>query len=165
MDTYLLPILKTYHIGSSSFPEDYFHWKIDALRYVVRNRIGSLNDVDCQQMMVEARWPNMKFPEQLWDRSTWAQSSTGSRYGKMVDPNLASTNIDTMFNYDDKKNKLLSLFIINVKGSINNIDTTIDYNQEKAEKIISSLVESKMKKIIKNKLDTKFNNIIENLLD
>ena len=64
-----------------------------------------------------------------------------------------------------KKNKLLSLFIINVKGSINNIDTTIDYNQEKAEKIISSLVESKMKKIIKNKLDTKFNNIIENLLD
>ena len=52
-NTYLLPILKTYHIGSSSFPEDYFHWKTYVLRYIVRNRIGSLNDVDFQQMMVE----------------------------------------------------------------------------------------------------------------
>ena len=52
-NTYLLPILKTYHIGSSSFPEDYFHWKTAALRYVIRNRIESLNDVDYLKMMIE----------------------------------------------------------------------------------------------------------------
>jgi len=49
-----------------------------------------LND----EMMVEARWPNMQFPQQLWDRSCWASAGVGSRYGKMVDPQLAATNID-----------------------------------------------------------------------
>lgn len=47
-----------------------------------------------QAMMTEARWPNRSFPEQLWDRSTWANASKGSRYGKMVDPALAKTGID-----------------------------------------------------------------------
>ncbi len=46
------------------------------------------------EMMVEARWPNMQFPKQLWDRSCWAKANVGSRYGKMVDPELAKTNID-----------------------------------------------------------------------
>jgi len=46
------------------------------------------------EMMVEARWPNMKFPQQIWDRSCWAKANVGSRYGKMVDPDLAVTNID-----------------------------------------------------------------------
>ena len=46
------------------------------------------------RMMVEARWPNMRFPEQLWDRKTWAKTGKGSRYGKVVDPALAETGID-----------------------------------------------------------------------
>ncbi len=46
------------------------------------------------QTMVEARWPNMRFPQQLWLRSCWASAGVGSRYGKMVDPQLAATNID-----------------------------------------------------------------------
>jgi hypothetical protein len=45
-------------------------------------------------MLVEARWPNMNFPEQLWERECWAASGTGSRYGKMVDPKLAATGVD-----------------------------------------------------------------------
>jgi len=46
------------------------------------------------EMMVEARWPNMQFPQQLWESSCWASAGVGSRYGKMVDPELAATNID-----------------------------------------------------------------------
>jgi len=56
-------------------------------------------DLNCEQlfvdgkMMIEARWPNMRF-EDLWERSSWANSGTGSRYGKMVDPELAKTDVD-----------------------------------------------------------------------
>jgi len=46
------------------------------------------------KMMVEARWPNMRFPDQLWDRSCWASAGKGSRYGKMVDPRLAESGVD-----------------------------------------------------------------------
>ena len=45
------------------------------------------------RMMIEARWPNMQF-HQLWDRSRWARASKGSRYGRVVDPELAKTGID-----------------------------------------------------------------------
>lgn len=45
------------------------------------------------QLMVEARWPNMSF-DRLWDRDRWATAGTGSRYGRMVDPELAQTQID-----------------------------------------------------------------------
>lgn len=45
-------------------------------------------------MMVEARWPDMKFPDQLWERSCWAGANAGSRYGKMVDNELSAMNID-----------------------------------------------------------------------
>ena len=45
-------------------------------------------------MMVEARWPDMSFPDQLWDRGCWAASGEGSRYGKMVNLGMASTGID-----------------------------------------------------------------------
>lgn len=45
------------------------------------------------EMMVEARWPNRPF-EKLWERSTWATSDKGSKYGKMVDAELAKTGID-----------------------------------------------------------------------
>jgi len=45
------------------------------------------------RMMIEARWPNATF-EELLDRSRWANSGVGSRYGKMVDPELARTGVD-----------------------------------------------------------------------
>jgi len=45
------------------------------------------------EMMIEARWPNMRFDE-LWDRSKWAFAGKNSRYGKMHDPALAETGID-----------------------------------------------------------------------
>ena len=44
-------------------------------------------------MMIEARWPNMRF-EDLWERSCWASSDAGSGYEKMVDAELAKTDID-----------------------------------------------------------------------
>ncbi|TKG96865.1 hypothetical protein EYV94_00080 [Puteibacter caeruleilacunae] len=47
-----------------------------------------------REMMTEARWPNCNMPDQLWDRSTWATSGEGSRYGKMVDARLAETDVD-----------------------------------------------------------------------
>lgn len=45
------------------------------------------------KMMIEARWPNMRF-EDCWDKKSWATAGEGSRYGKMVDPELAKTGID-----------------------------------------------------------------------
>ncbi|HUT28873.1 MAG TPA: right-handed parallel beta-helix repeat-containing protein [Sedimentisphaerales bacterium] len=45
------------------------------------------------QMMIEARWPNVRF-EQIFDRSAWAKAGQGSRYGRMVDPALAETGVD-----------------------------------------------------------------------
>ncbi|MCG8580959.1 MAG: right-handed parallel beta-helix repeat-containing protein, partial [Bacteroidales bacterium] len=47
-----------------------------------------------RNMLVEARWPNSSFPEELWDRSSWAGSGIGSRYGKMVDTTLVRTQAD-----------------------------------------------------------------------
>ncbi len=45
------------------------------------------------KMMVEARWPNMRF-EERFDKKVWATAGKGSRYGTMVDPALAETGID-----------------------------------------------------------------------
>jgi hypothetical protein len=45
------------------------------------------------QMMIEARWPNMRF-EQRFDKNRWATAHKGSEYGLMVDPALAQTGID-----------------------------------------------------------------------
>lgn len=45
------------------------------------------------QLIVEARWPNMSL-NRLWDRGRWARAGRGSRYGKMVDPELAKADID-----------------------------------------------------------------------
>lgn len=44
-------------------------------------------------VMVEARWPNCSMDD-LWDRDTWASSTRGSSYGRMVDPALAETGIN-----------------------------------------------------------------------
>jgi hypothetical protein len=45
------------------------------------------------QMMVPARWPNMRF-DQRFDKSVWAVAGKGSEYGTMVDPVLAETGIN-----------------------------------------------------------------------
>jgi hypothetical protein len=45
------------------------------------------------RMMIEARWPNMRF-EQRFDKNCWATAGKGSEYGMMVDPALAKTGID-----------------------------------------------------------------------
>ncbi len=47
-----------------------------------------------ETMMVEARWPDMDFPDRLFDRATWASAAKGSRYGTIRDPQLAGTGID-----------------------------------------------------------------------
>ena len=51
------------------------------------------------QMMQIARWPNSRFPEDLWNvTNRWAASKTGSKLGVLVDSggkyNLAATGID-----------------------------------------------------------------------
>ena len=46
-----------------------------------------------RKMMLEARWPNMRF-DQILDRAAWARAGKGSRYGKMVDPKLAGTGVN-----------------------------------------------------------------------
>lgn len=45
-------------------------------------------------MLVEARWPNMRFPADLWKRSCWAAAAPGSDKGLMVDSKLAETGVD-----------------------------------------------------------------------
>jgi len=46
-----------------------------------------------RRMMIEARWPNARF-DQMLDRSRWAKAGKGSRYGKIVCPELAGTRVD-----------------------------------------------------------------------
>ena len=46
-----------------------------------------------RKMMIEARWPNIRF-EELFDRSKWAAMSDSSGHGKVIDPELAKTGID-----------------------------------------------------------------------
>jgi len=45
------------------------------------------------EMMVEARWPNIGLANVL-TRKAWASAGKGSRYGTLVDENLAKTGID-----------------------------------------------------------------------
>ena len=78
---------------------------------------------------------------------------------------LAPNNINVNLNYNNKNNKLLSLFNVNFKGNVKKIETTLDYNQAKTDQLIGDMLEKKMKKVIKDKLDNKFNDIIENLLE
>jgi len=44
-------------------------------------------------MMIEARWPNMKF-EQRFDRGCWAQVDMGSTHGKILSEEIAQSGID-----------------------------------------------------------------------
>ncbi len=45
-------------------------------------------------MLVEARWPNMNFPNDLFKNQVWASADNGSERGKIVDAALAATGID-----------------------------------------------------------------------
>jgi hypothetical protein len=45
------------------------------------------------KLMFEARWPNVT-PAEMLTRKAWAQTGKGSRYGKVVDANLAATKVD-----------------------------------------------------------------------
>ena len=45
------------------------------------------------QMMTEARWPNMRF-DQRFDRSCWAKTEMGSTHGKVVSKAIAESGID-----------------------------------------------------------------------
>ena len=78
---------------------------------------------------------------------------------------LSPNNININLNYNDENNKLLSLFNVNFKGNIKNIETSLDYNKAKTDQLLGDMLEKKMKKVIKDKLDNKFNDIIENLLE
>jgi len=40
------------------------------------------------QMLVEARWPNMKFPDDLWSPGAWAKTKAGSKYGYIEDSDI-----------------------------------------------------------------------------
>lgn len=46
-----------------------------------------------EQQQTWARWPNRN-PADPWDRATWASAGIGSRYGRLVDPQLAATGVD-----------------------------------------------------------------------
>ena len=78
---------------------------------------------------------------------------------------LAPNNININLNYNNENNKLLSLFNVNFKGNIKNLQTSLDYNKAKTDQLLGDILEKKMKKVIKDKLDNKFNDIIENLLE
>ncbi len=45
------------------------------------------------KMMIEARWPNVQFKD-IIGRKGWATADDGSRYGHIVDADLAETGID-----------------------------------------------------------------------
>jgi hypothetical protein len=47
-----------------------------------------------EKFLIEARWPNMKFPDEMWGKSKWARAGPGSKHGRVIDPNLAATGIN-----------------------------------------------------------------------
>lgn len=46
-----------------------------------------------RQMMIEARWPNLR-PDQAYDRDCWARTESGSGHGHILSEELARTGID-----------------------------------------------------------------------
>ena len=111
-----------------------------------------------QEMYVEIKNGNLKLPKTDILLDDNKITATGIY-------ELAPNNININLNYNDEYNKLLSLFNVNFKGNIKNIQTSLDYNKEKTNQLLEDMLEKKMKKVIKDKLDNKFNDIIENLLE
>ena len=56
---------------------------------------------------------------------------------------LAPNNININLNYNDENNKLLSLFNVNFKGNIKNIQTSLDYNKEKTDQFLADMLEKR----------------------
>ena len=46
-----------------------------------------------REMMIEARWPNMR-RDQVFDRSCWAKTEMGSGHGRVISEEMAKTGID-----------------------------------------------------------------------
>ena len=111
-----------------------------------------------QEMSVEIKNGNLKLPKTNILLDDNKITATGLY-------ELAPNNININLNYNDENNKLLSLFNVNFKGNITNIQTSLDYNKDKTDQLLGDILEKKMKKVIKDKLDNKFNDIIENLLE
>ena len=111
-----------------------------------------------QEMFVEIKNGNLKLPKTDILLDDNKITATGLY-------ELAPNNININLNYNDENNKLLSLFNVNFKGNIKNIQTSLDYNKAKTDQLLGDILEKKMKKVIKDKLDNKFNDIIENLLE
>ena len=111
-----------------------------------------------QEMYVEIKNGNLKLPKTDILLDDNKITATGLY-------ELAPNNININLNYNDESNKLLSLFNVNFKGNIKNIQTSLDYNKAKTNQLLGDMLEKKMKKVIKDKLDNKFNDIIENLLE
>ncbi len=56
---------------------------------------GDVKQVFCDGvMMVEARWPNMRYPEDLWSCSKWAHTTRGSYHGNLACEELKDSKID-----------------------------------------------------------------------
>ena len=111
-----------------------------------------------QEMFVEIKNGNLKLPKTDILLDDNKITATGLY-------ELAPNNININLNYNNENNKLLSLFNVNFKGNIKNIQTSLDYNKAKTDQLLGDILEKKMKKVIKDKLDNKFNDIIENLLE
>ncbi len=111
-----------------------------------------------QEMFVEIKNGNLKLPKTDILLDDNKITATGLY-------ELTPNNININLNYNDENNTLLSLFNVNFKGNIKNIETSLDYNQAKTDQLIGDMLDKKMKKVIKDKLDNKFNDIIENLLE
>ena len=111
-----------------------------------------------QEIFVEIKNGNLELPETNILLDDNKITATGLY-------ELAPKNININLNYNNENNQILSLFNVNFKGNIKNIETSLDYNKAKTDQLIGDMLEKKMKKVIKDKLDNKFNDIIENLLD
>ena len=78
--------------GTEEITGDWLHHDGNIYKIVVD---GPVEQVFCRDtMVVEARWPNMTFPDDLWKRGVWATSDQGSSLGTMKDAALAATGIN-----------------------------------------------------------------------
>ena len=111
-----IPILKGTDIISSS-------WKLHKGSIYKTQLKPGLNIgqvfVD-EQPMTWARWPNASFKDR-WNQKKWQPTGTGSLFGKMLDPDLAKTNIDwtgaiVMLNTHPNWNKWTAIVEDHAKG-------------------------------------------------
>ena len=131
---------------------------VEDLLELNKNVFKGNTSIKNQEMFVEIKNGNLKLPKTDILLDDNKITATGLY-------ELAPNNININLNYNNENNKLLSLFNVNFKGNIKNIQTSLDYNKAKTDQLLGDILEKKMKKVIKDKLDNKFNDIIENLLE